>query len=76
MENQKATVPVRVKLGAVKVHGPNSPAVLDGSVPEGHRERLETEGPTIQQIDYETAVKMFGREKADDLFQGVPEEDR
>lgn len=71
-----AKVPVKVSVGAVKIHGPNSPQVLSGEIAEGHREKLDTEGPTVQQIDYETAVKWFGQEKADELFAGVPEEDR
>ena len=75
-QDTPATVPVKVDVGAVKIHGPNSPQVLSGEIPEGFRERLETTGPTIQQIDYATAVSMFGKEKADELFAGIPEEDR
>lgn len=72
----RATVPVKVSMGAEKIHGPNSPRVLAGEIPEGHREKLECEGPTVQQIDYASAVNMFGKEKADELFAGIPEEDR
>lgn len=75
-QESRATVPVKVEVGAVKIHGPNSPQVLSGEIPEGHREKLDTEGPTIQQVDYATAVNMFGKDKADELFAGIPEEDR
>ena len=69
-ENAKATVPVRVRVGAVKIHGPNS------HEEEGTREEIPTEGPKLVQVTYDMAVGMFGQEKADELFADVPEEDR
>jgi hypothetical protein len=69
-ENARATVPARVQLGAVKVHGPNS------DQPEGTREEIATEGPRIIQVNYDQALEMWGPETAELLFKGVPEEDR
>lgn len=65
-----AKVEVTVEIGAVKIHGPNS------HLPEGTREELETEGPKLTEITYSQAVQMFGEEKATEMFEGVPEEDR
>jgi hypothetical protein len=66
----QATVPAKVTLGAVKIHGPNS------TLPEGTREDISTEGPQIKQVTYAEALHMWGKERADELFRGVPEEDR
>lgn len=75
--NVQATVPVRVRMGATKIHGPNSPAVLSGAVAVGHAEPIEFsegQGEQIKEVDYHTAVEMFGKEKADKLFSGLNKE--
>ena len=75
-ETAGATIPVRVGMTGRKVHGPNSPDVIEGRVSLGHRDEAFTVGvPTIQEVDYDTAVSLFGQEKADELFRGVKEDE-
>jgi hypothetical protein len=74
MESQReATITVRVQQAAVKIHGENSPDVLSGKVSVGHREEVAS-GEKLREINYETAVELFGIEDADELFRGVKEE--
>ena len=74
----KATVKVKATMAAVKIHGPNSPQVLAGEVEEGHRDpiAMDNPGPQLIEMDYQACLAHFGREKADELFRGIPEEDR
>lgn len=67
----RATVPARVRVGATKVHGPNSELA-----PEGTRENVTAEGPKTIQVNYDQAVDLWGKETAEELFKGVREEDR
>ena len=67
-------VRARVRLGGHKIHGPNSPDVLTGKVPLGHRETVEFEEGSAEQLvelDYESFASLVGREKADEVFKGV-----
>jgi len=72
-EQSKGTVLARVKQDGVKIHGPNSPDVLSGKVPEGHREVVFGK-ESFREVDYQTAVELWGQETADQLFSGVKEE--
>jgi hypothetical protein len=72
--NESGRVRARVRLGASKIHGPNSPEVLTGQVSLGHRENVEFDGESAEQIvelDYESFASLVGREKADEVFRGV-----
>jgi hypothetical protein len=71
-----ATVKARARMGAVKIHGANSPEVLSGRVPEGFREEIETEGDKIIEVTREQAEAMWGKDMADSLFRGLEEEPR
>ena len=67
-------VKARVRLGAAKIHGPNSPDVITGKVPLGYREKVEFDAESAEQLvelDYETFASLVGREKADEVFRGV-----
>lgn len=72
----EATIPVKASFAGTKIHGPNSPLVLSGEVPVGHREDVPFEGggTKVVEVNYQTAVEMFGVEEADKLFAGLTEE--
>lgn len=64
-----AKIKARAKIGAVKIHGPNSPAVLRGEISLGHREEIEVDEPEqIVELTYEQAAEMFGEDEARRLF--------
>lgn len=70
-----AKIKAKATMGAVKIHGPNSPQVLAGDVKEGHQEHIEVTNPEqIIEITYEQACQLWGTEQADKLFEGVPKE--
>lgn len=78
MEHKKgasSTATVRVRCAPVKIHGENSPDVLSGKVELGHREPITPGEPSMQEVTYEQAAEMFGKEAADGLFRGVKQED-
>lgn len=76
-QTKKATIQAKARQDAVKIHGPNSPQVLSGEVPLGHREPIQNEsGDQIVELTYVQCVEMFGQEWADDRFRGVPQEER
>jgi hypothetical protein len=60
---------VKVKLGAVKIHGPNSPIGLEGT-------REHVEGSEIAaELTYAEIEAGWGKEAADAVFAGIdPEE--
>ena len=72
-KRSEATIAVRVQQAAVKIHGENSPDVLSGRLPVGHREQVAS-GEKLREINYETAVELFGVEDADELFRGAKED--
>ena len=61
----------RSRFNVVKIHGANSPQVLAGEVPLGHRETISDQVEQYIELDYDQAVEMFGQENADELFKGV-----
>ena len=63
----------RVTMEAVKIHGPNSPDVIEGRVPLGHREAIETQGEQIVELTREQCLEMFGEEETEKLFKDVTE---
>lgn len=59
-----ATVKTRVRVQAVKIHGPNSKLAAEGT-----REEVQVDEPVqTVEISYDQAVEIFGREAADKLF--------
>ena len=80
MSEQAAKTKVKVKatMAAVKIHRANSPDVLSGRVPEGHKEAIamDNPGPQLVELTYQECLMHFGPDKAEELFRGIPEEDR
>jgi hypothetical protein len=76
-EHVAAKVPARARMAGVKIHGPNSPEVLSGSVPLGYRETVDFRENAEQliEMDFDQCVAAFGVETAKLLFAGImPEE--
>lgn len=71
-----ATVRPRVRMSVVKIHDVNSPDVLSGKVPLGHREQKDDKVISGEPVTYPQAISLFGQEVADQLFAGVKEEQR
>jgi hypothetical protein len=67
-QQQTQTIQARARMSATKIHGPNSPDVISGRVPEGYREDVQCEGPKMIEVDYDQAVFLWGKETADELF--------
>lgn len=60
-----ATVKTRVRMSAVKIHGPNSTLA-----PEGTREEITVDKPEqVVEMTYEQVCEIFDVETADKLFQ-------
>lgn len=73
----EATITATARMGGVKIHGPNSPDVLSGKYPLGYKEHCVDFGEDAVQsveVNYETAVVLWGVETADKLFAGVKED--
>lgn len=70
--NGETKLRAKATIGAEKIHGPNSPLVISGQVPLGHREPIEVSEPE-QYVELSKAqcADMFGQEKADELFKGA-----
>jgi hypothetical protein len=70
MENEAPVrVKARVKVEAVKIHGPYSPDVIEGRLPEGYREPLQMEqGEQRVELTESQARELLGNEVADKLF--------
>jgi len=67
MEQPTGRIKARVTFQAVKTHGPNSPDVLSGKVPEGHREEIAVESsPRMVEMTEEDARKLLGDEIVDE----------
>lgn len=73
-ENGK--VRARVRQGGVKIHRHNSPDVITGKVPYGHREKVDfgENAEQLIELDRETFAKYFGEDKAAEVFKGVTDE--
>jgi hypothetical protein len=75
-EGSPATVRPKVRMGVVKIHGPESLDVLSGKVPLGYREQKDDKVVIGEPVTYKQAVETFGLGVADRLFAGIKEEDR
>lgn len=64
----------RVRMDAVKIYRENSPDVIEGRVPLGHREPIETQSEQIIELTREQCIEMFGEEKTEMLFKGANDE--
>lgn len=71
--NESGKVTARARQAGVKIHGPNSPDVLTGKVPVGHREVIDfgENAEQLIELDRDTFAAMFGEEKANEVFKGV-----
>ena len=72
--NESGTaVKARVRQAGVKIHGPNSPDVISGKVPLGHREAVDfgEDSERLVELDRETFTRMFGEDTAKVVFEGV-----
>jgi hypothetical protein len=70
MENEApGRVKARVKIEAVKIHGPNSPEVLDGTVKEGQTELIAMKsGEQHVELTENQVRELLGNEIADKWF--------
>lgn len=69
---QVGRIKARATIGAVKIHRENSPDVISGKVPLGHREEIQMDEPEqVIELTYEQCVEYFGQETADELFKGA-----
>jgi len=68
-EKTPARIKVSVEAQAVKIHGPNSPDVIEGRVPEGHREALSMDrGAQRVELTEAEVRDLLGDEIADKWF--------
>lgn len=74
----KTRAKLKATMGAAFIYGPNNPKVLSGEVPLGHREgiAMDEPGPQLVELTYQECVAFVGEENADELFRGIPEEER
>jgi hypothetical protein len=62
-------IKTKVKVTAVKIHGPNSPDVIEGRVPLDHRESVQMDQPEqIIELTEAQVRETFGDEIADLWF--------
>lgn len=67
---QPGRVTAKVRLGVTKIHGPESPDVVSGRVPLGHRELIQDDQTplTTMELTYEQACQLWGDEAALAVF--------
>jgi hypothetical protein len=66
-EKPSGTIRAGATMAVEKRHGPNSPQVLSGELPEGYVEHVQGMKKTIE-VDFDRAVEMWGEETARQLF--------
>lgn len=71
--SEGGTVKARVRQAGVKIHGENSPDVISGKVPLGHREQVDfgENGEQLVELDYAAFAAIVGEDKANEVFEGV-----